>query len=199
MRTRGFSSYFRLCFHNWTKSMHTYLCIWIHIWKCFTIRVYYTSKGLSTLEGAEDPLEDWRTKFWTSYKVTKRNTERTLELFNINVNIEGSGSILTQWFNLSLSLSPVDWSSVLVHNAGTVSPSICAYFCSSVSKKFPHFLPKWYSSYLRLWTSRWSRRWLVQFLLEESLLAGLSSCVISSNRRVTSWLRLYSAAAWLWI
>ncbi|XP_043117686.1 mpv17-like protein [Puntigrus tetrazona] len=31
-----------------------------------TISAFYI--GLSTLEGAEDPLEDWRTKFWTSYK-----------------------------------------------------------------------------------------------------------------------------------
>uniref|UniRef100_A0A673HKZ2 Si:ch211-120k19.1 n=1 Tax=Sinocyclocheilus rhinocerous TaxID=307959 RepID=A0A673HKZ2_9TELE len=45
-----------------------------------TISAFYI--GLSTLEGAEDPLEDWRTKFWTSYKVTKRNTGRTL--FTIN-------------------------------------------------------------------------------------------------------------------
>lgn len=25
--------------------------------------------GLSTLEGRDDPLEDWKNKFWTSYKV----------------------------------------------------------------------------------------------------------------------------------
>ncbi|XP_056619035.1 mpv17-like protein [Triplophysa dalaica] len=31
-----------------------------------TISAFYI--GLSTLEGAEDPLEDWRDKFWTSYK-----------------------------------------------------------------------------------------------------------------------------------
>ncbi|XP_048009285.1 mpv17-like protein isoform X2 [Megalobrama amblycephala] len=31
-----------------------------------TISAFYI--GLSTLEGAEDPLEDWRNKFWTSYK-----------------------------------------------------------------------------------------------------------------------------------
>ncbi|XP_030641344.1 mpv17-like protein [Chanos chanos] len=31
-----------------------------------TISVFYV--GLSALEGKEDPLEDWRTKFWTSYK-----------------------------------------------------------------------------------------------------------------------------------
>lgn len=31
-----------------------------------TISAFYI--GLSTLEGAEDPLEDWRSKFWTSYK-----------------------------------------------------------------------------------------------------------------------------------
>ncbi|XP_026140072.1 mpv17-like protein [Carassius auratus] len=31
-----------------------------------TISAFYI--GLSTLEGAEDPLEDWRTKFWSSYK-----------------------------------------------------------------------------------------------------------------------------------
>uniref|UniRef100_A0A673FPE4 Si:ch211-120k19.1 n=1 Tax=Sinocyclocheilus rhinocerous TaxID=307959 RepID=A0A673FPE4_9TELE len=37
-----------------------------------TISAFYI--GLSTLEGAEDPLEDWRNKFWTSYKVNTRNT-----------------------------------------------------------------------------------------------------------------------------
>ncbi|XP_073703829.1 mpv17-like protein [Garra rufa] len=31
-----------------------------------TISAFYI--GLSTLEGAEDPLEDWRNKFWSSYK-----------------------------------------------------------------------------------------------------------------------------------
>ncbi|XP_067305200.1 mpv17-like protein [Pseudorasbora parva] len=31
-----------------------------------TISAFYI--GLSTLEGAEDPLEDWRNKFWTSFK-----------------------------------------------------------------------------------------------------------------------------------
>ncbi|XP_052003667.1 mpv17-like protein [Xyrauchen texanus] len=31
-----------------------------------TISAFYI--GLSTLEGADDPLEDWRNKFWTSYK-----------------------------------------------------------------------------------------------------------------------------------
>uniref|UniRef100_A0A671N0R6 Si:ch211-120k19.1 n=1 Tax=Sinocyclocheilus anshuiensis TaxID=1608454 RepID=A0A671N0R6_9TELE len=37
-----------------------------------TISAFYI--GLSTLEGAEDPLEDWRNTFWTSYKVNTRNT-----------------------------------------------------------------------------------------------------------------------------
>ncbi|KAF7708577.1 mpv17-like protein [Silurus meridionalis] len=31
-----------------------------------TISAFYI--GLSTLEGSEDPLEDWKNKFWTSYK-----------------------------------------------------------------------------------------------------------------------------------
>ncbi|TRY94291.1 hypothetical protein DNTS_030378 [Danionella cerebrum] len=31
-----------------------------------TISAFYI--GLSSLEGAEDPFEDWRSKFWTSYK-----------------------------------------------------------------------------------------------------------------------------------
>ncbi|KAG9334304.1 hypothetical protein JZ751_008286 [Albula glossodonta] len=45
------------------------------VWKVFldqlfaapaTISVFYV--GLSVLEGRQDPFEDWREKFWTSYK-----------------------------------------------------------------------------------------------------------------------------------
>uniref|UniRef100_A0A672H112 Si:ch211-120k19.1 n=1 Tax=Salarias fasciatus TaxID=181472 RepID=A0A672H112_SALFA len=35
-----------------------------------TISAFYV--GLSFLENKDDPLEDWRQKFWTSYKVSKQ-------------------------------------------------------------------------------------------------------------------------------
>ncbi|CAB1448847.1 unnamed protein product [Pleuronectes platessa] len=45
-----------------------------------TISAFYI--GLSLLEKKEDPLEDWRQKFWTSYKVSVPEGDRVLAIRN---------------------------------------------------------------------------------------------------------------------
>lgn len=72
--------------------------------------------GLSLLENKDDPLEDWRQKFWTSYKVSiKLNNIIIMPLFhNNNHNHNNCNRLLTVIIFYIYQTGVVYWSTMQV-------------------------------------------------------------------------------------